>query len=133
MSNIARDPLWADYRELAFRFGLAACWSTPIYSSHQEILGTFAIYYRERRQPTAADFEIMERMTHLAGIAIERHRSEESARELSEVIHTLTSAGEVEYDTSGARAATIRYIPVVERPGSKQEPDNGRAGKAGDV
>ncbi len=84
VSDIASDPLWADYRELASRHSLAACWSTPIRSSDQKTLGTFAIYYRERREPQAADFEIMEGMTHLAGIAIERHRSRESARELTE-------------------------------------------------
>ncbi len=84
VSDIAADPLWADYRELAREHSLAACWSTPILSSSQETLGTFAIYYRECREPRAADFEIMERMTHLAGIAIERHRAQESARELTE-------------------------------------------------
>ncbi len=84
VSDIAGDPLWADYRELAREHSLAACWSTPIRSSSQETLGTFAIYYRERREPGAPDFEVMERMTHLAGIAIERHQAQESARELSE-------------------------------------------------
>ncbi|MCP3961842.1 MAG: EAL domain-containing protein [bacterium] len=84
VSDIASDPLWADYRELARRHSLAACWSTPIYSSTQEILGTFAVYYRESRAPTTVDLEVMERMTHLAGIAIERHRSDEATRELAE-------------------------------------------------
>ncbi len=84
VSDIAADPLWADYRELALRFSLAACWSTPICSSEGRVLGTFAVYRRERSEPAAADLEIIERMTHLAGIAIERHQADEAARELTE-------------------------------------------------
>ncbi len=84
VSDIAADPLWADYRELALQFTLAACWSAPIYSASGRVLGTFAIYHREPGEPTAADLEMMARMIHLAGIAIERHRADEAARELTE-------------------------------------------------
>ncbi len=84
VSDIATDPLWAEFRELALRFALAACWSTPIRSSNRQVLGTFAVYRRERGEPTAADLEIIERMTHLAGIAIERQRADKNARELAE-------------------------------------------------
>ncbi|MGN5380716.1 GAF domain-containing protein [Streptomyces lasalocidi] len=30
VTDIATDPLWKDYRDLALRAGVAACWSTPI-------------------------------------------------------------------------------------------------------
>ena len=30
VEDIAADPLWVDYRDLAAEHGLAACWSTPI-------------------------------------------------------------------------------------------------------
>ncbi len=84
VSDIAADPLWADYRELAGRFSLAACWSTPIHSSERQVLGTFAVYRRHPGEPAAAELEIIERMTHLAGIAIERHQATEAVRELTE-------------------------------------------------
>ena len=42
--DIARDPLWADYRELALSYGLRA-WSQPLVSKNQEVLGTFGMYY----------------------------------------------------------------------------------------
>ncbi len=32
VSDIATDPLWADFRELALAHGLRACWSTPMLS-----------------------------------------------------------------------------------------------------
>src|SRR5437879_2765433 len=55
VSDINTDPLWADYRDVALAHGLRACWSTPILSSAGKVLGTFAIYYREPRSPTALD------------------------------------------------------------------------------
>src|SRR5258706_1951322 len=39
--DIAADPLWADYRDLALAHGLRACWSAPILSSEGRVLGTF--------------------------------------------------------------------------------------------
>ena len=42
VSDIALDPLWADYKDLALSHGLQACWSTPILCPSGEVLGTFA-------------------------------------------------------------------------------------------
>jgi PAS domain S-box-containing protein len=83
VSDIATDPLWADYRDLALGHGLRACWSTPILSSAGGVLGTFAIYYREPRTPTPHEHNVIERVTHLASIAIERERAEGVLRELA--------------------------------------------------
>jgi PAS domain S-box-containing protein len=77
VSDIASDPLWAELRELALGHGLRACWSTPLLGSGGDVLGTFAMYYREPRQPTGADFELGEVARHLARIAIERARQEQ--------------------------------------------------------
>ena len=51
VSDIASDPLWADYRHLALPHGLRSCWSTPIRSDDGAIIGTFAIYRREPGSP----------------------------------------------------------------------------------
>src|SRR5690606_19647358 len=45
VEDIATDPLWADYRDLALSHGLRACWSTPIVDTAGSVLGTFALYY----------------------------------------------------------------------------------------
>jgi PAS domain S-box-containing protein len=77
VSDIATDPLWANYRELALPHGLQACWSTPVLASDGRVLGTFAIYSREPRSPTPQQQTIIEQITDLASIAIERKRAEE--------------------------------------------------------
>jgi signal transduction histidine kinase len=83
VSDIATDPLWADYRDLALGHGLRACWSTPIVSSDGRVLGTFAIYYREPRAPTSSEQNIVERITHLASIAVEREQADQALEDLA--------------------------------------------------
>jgi PAS domain S-box-containing protein len=76
VSNIAIDPLWADFRDLALAHSLRACWSTPIFSSEGKVIGTFAMYYREPRSPSPLEQETIKHITHLAGVAIQRKLAE---------------------------------------------------------
>lgn len=78
VDDIATDPCWTDYRELALKHGLRACWSTPILAKgSKRVLGTFAIYYPEPRQPTSGERQLIERAAALAAIAIERKALEQ--------------------------------------------------------
>ena len=45
VTDIATDPLWADYRSLLPLLDKAACWSTPIIAGNGEVVATFALYY----------------------------------------------------------------------------------------
>lgn len=76
VADIESDPLWEDYRELAGRYGLRACWSNPIFSLDGRALGSFAMYYREVRSPSAFEMRLIDIGTRIAGIAIERKRAE---------------------------------------------------------
>ncbi|HYR39444.1 MAG TPA: PAS domain S-box protein [Methylomirabilota bacterium] len=78
VTDIATDPLWADFRDLALPHNLRACWSTPVLASDGGVLGTLAMYYQEPRSPGDAHRLIIERATHIAGIAISRLRAEEA-------------------------------------------------------
>jgi PAS domain S-box-containing protein len=80
VSDTFTDPLWADYREIAKQYGLRACWSTPILSQQGEVLGTFAMYYREVRSPSAYELQLIERTAHLASLAIERAQTQAHLR-----------------------------------------------------
>jgi GAF domain-containing protein len=51
-TDVAADPLWQDYRDLALPHQLRSCWSTPIRSDDGAIIGTFAIYHSTARAPT---------------------------------------------------------------------------------
>ena len=79
VTDIERDPLWADYRELARAHGLRACWSTPIVSRRRpqarSVLGTFAVYFRAPTEPDARAREVLARAEFIACIAIESDRA----------------------------------------------------------
>src|SRR2546430_11093992 len=81
VSDIATDPLWAGFRDLALVHSLRACWSTPIFSSEGKVIGTFAMYYREPRSPSPREQDTIKHITHLAGIAIQRKLAETARRE----------------------------------------------------
>ena len=76
VEDIATDPLWADFRDLALSHGLGACWSVPIKAGDGTVLGTFANYYCEPRQPSELDREIIEAIALTTSIAVERIRLE---------------------------------------------------------
>lgn len=81
--DLATDPLWTPYPSIvaiALAHRLRACWSTPIRGARGDVLGTFAIYYPTPSAPRPGDVRLVEVATHIAGIAIERHR-DHAARE----------------------------------------------------
>ena len=82
-SKIQSDPRWASFRALAMAHGLQACWSTPIVSTAGRVLGTFAMYYREPREPGLREMRLIELATGLVRIAIEHHRTEVERQRLA--------------------------------------------------
>ena len=109
VSNIATDPLWDAFRDLALSHSLLACWSTPIFSSEGKVIGTFAMYYREPRSPSPLEQDTIKHITHLAGVAIQRklaetarHESEAYLAEAQRLSHTgswawTPATGEMRY------------------------------------
>ncbi|HEY0802303.1 MAG TPA: PAS domain S-box protein, partial [Steroidobacteraceae bacterium] len=92
VSDIASDPWWADYRDLALQHSIRAVWSTPIICSEGKVIGTFAMYYREPRSPSPRDQAIVEQITHLAGVAIQRTRLHGDLAEREAKIRRLVEA-----------------------------------------
>ncbi len=101
-TDIAADPLWADCKQFALPHGLRACWSMPIPSRDGTTLGTFACYYRQPRTPDTYHLTLINRASHLAGIAIEYHHT-----------RTELQAAEQRYRTLVERLPAITYIAEV--------------------
>ena len=104
VSDIATDPLWADYRELALAHSLRACWSTPMLASDGRVVGAFAMYYREPRLPRAHEHDMIDRITPMAAVAVERAHAEEALRQAQAELARVTRV-----TTVGELAASIAH------------------------
>jgi len=93
-ADVASDTRWDTYewRALAMAHGLRACWSTPILSSDDRVLGAFAIYSREPGSPSAYHQHLIGQITHLATVAIEHKHREEKLRQDEQELRRITDA-----------------------------------------
>jgi serine phosphatase RsbU (regulator of sigma subunit)/PAS domain-containing protein len=118
VQDIATDPLWADFRELAAEHHLAACWSTPVLGPAGEVLATFALYYHERRAPTEHHLRLVDTATHLCAVAVQadrtqRRRLEEVFRQSPAAIFVLRGpAHGVQFMNDAARAVPAGWRDV---------------------
>lgn len=83
VTDIATDPLWADYKSLALPVGLRACWSSPITSGGGRVIGTFAFYYRTPRGPGPLERQIVATCLHYCAIAIEHEEAQAKIHDLA--------------------------------------------------
>ena len=72
VEDISTHPYWSAWKGLAASAGVAACWSQPIQGANGEVIGTFAIYHREKAIPTTEERVLIKQFAHIASIAIER-------------------------------------------------------------
>jgi diguanylate cyclase (GGDEF)-like protein/PAS domain S-box-containing protein len=103
-ADIQNDPYWADFKELAAKADLAACWSQPIFGSSHEILGTFAIYHSYPHQPNNDHIAMMEQASQLVSLALERKQVEGDLQKLSRAVEQSPTmvlitdeSGKIEY------------------------------------
>jgi diguanylate cyclase (GGDEF)-like protein/PAS domain S-box-containing protein len=80
VEDIWQHPGWQDFSDLAVKARLRACWSEPIMSSGNLVLGAFVIYYQQPRLPVQDDLHFIQRMARLAAIAIQRKYQESELR-----------------------------------------------------
>ena len=109
--DIATDPLWRNYKGLALPHGLRACWSTPIVDGRGSVLGTFAMYHNEPREPLPEELALTETASLLAGNIIVRSRAEAALRDSEEELRDRAVAAEHAARAlaeSEARARTAR-------------------------
>ena len=95
VADIATDPLWGDFADLARTHGLSDCWSCPITSNRNEVLGVFALYRRQPRLPSAEDLQFVDIVIRTAAIAIERDRNQADLLDTQARLESALSAGSI--------------------------------------
>ena len=74
--DVNTHPWTTAFSDLAERAHIASCWSQPIYSAQGQVLGTFALYNNEARNPTDYELGLIDSETRLTSLAIEQSRAE---------------------------------------------------------
>jgi PAS domain S-box-containing protein len=81
VTDIAHDPKWQKWRDVALKENLRACWSLPVIGHDCAVLGAIALYYQESRAPAAHDWWFLEAASKLVRLALARERRDEQLRE----------------------------------------------------
>ena len=69
----------------ALQFGLHVFWSASVPLRNEGVLGTFQMYCCVPRSPTPFELQLIERVTHLAALAIRRHNDEQDFESLARI------------------------------------------------
>ncbi|MDG4867210.1 EAL domain-containing protein [Guyparkeria sp. 1SP6A2] len=89
--DIAADPRWTGFQELAQQNGLRSCWSYPLLSSEGEALGTFASYREVPGTPSASQRRQIALAADLVSLAVERHADQVALEENEQRYRSLFS------------------------------------------
>lgn len=92
VADIENDFRWADYKDLARQFGLAACWSFPVIDNKGDVMATFACYYRQVREPSALEENTVQRAANILQILLENDHRERALRLSNERFEYATQA-----------------------------------------
>jgi diguanylate cyclase (GGDEF)-like protein/PAS domain S-box-containing protein len=88
VDDIRSHAYWASYTGLAERAGLRACWSIPFKDKSGHVLGTFGIYYAQPRSPSQNELDLIIEFARIAGLAVERGRTDASLRQAATVFES---------------------------------------------
>jgi len=128
VEDTEKDPLWADYRQIAEKFELRSCWSHPILSSCGKVLGTLATYSKTTRAPTVQESSDLRSLAHLLSLSIERKKNQE---DLATTIHFLRAsnadlesfASILSHDLREPLRTAINYLNLVRQNESQPVAD----------
>lgn len=120
VDDIENHPYWKGFKP-ARQAELKACWSEPIIAPSRELVGTFALYFRETRSPVPEEETLMETAAHLAGIAIGRVKEENDRKTLEDqLLHVQKIeaigqlAGGVAHDFNNLLTPILVYADMVQ-------------------
>ena len=121
VEEIEGHPFWKGFKP-AREAGLHACWSEPILSPNDEVLGTFAMYYHEPRAPKDYEIQFIESAAFLVSIAIGRFREEKLRKNLEEQLLHIQKieaigqlTGGIAHDFNNLLTPILVYADMVKR------------------
>jgi GAF domain-containing protein len=107
VADIETDPRWKDYREVARQAGLRACWSVPLINAAGKVLGTFAIYYRQPKEPSPEEWQWVMDFSNLTTLVLVQHHFEQERQRLMEQLQQALR------DAQAASEAKSRFLATM--------------------
>ncbi len=107
VEDIDTHPYWAQYKDLAHKAGLRACWSEPVRGQGGKIFGTFAMYYSTPRQPTAADIDFIEMGANLAAVVFENDFNRQQLLAMNEKLSLTLDERALELEEKNRKLAEL--------------------------
>jgi PAS domain S-box-containing protein len=95
VGDLAKELLWRDFYDGALRRQFRACWSTPIAGVNDAVLGTFAIYGKNPRNPDLGLLDLIASVVQTLALAIERHNSDQALREREAELARVQQIGKI--------------------------------------
>ncbi|MBS1531137.1 MAG: PAS domain S-box protein, partial [Bacteroidetes bacterium] len=92
VTDIENDSRWADYKDVAKKFGFTTCWSFPIIDNNGDVIATFACYYREIKAPAALEENTVQRAADILQVLLENHQREQALKLSNERFEYATKA-----------------------------------------
>ncbi len=102
--DIENDSKWCGFADAALKDGLRSCWSFPIIASEKlayalqeqndapKVLGTFGVYHSYCCSPTESELKLIQEAVHLASIALENDRVEQTLLQSERSFRDLANA-----------------------------------------
>lgn len=109
--------------------GFMSYWAEPIISAGGELQGIFLLHYREPHTPDPQELELVQSMTRLACIAIERVKTEEKQRKLEEQLRHMQKieaigqlTGGIAHDFNNMLTPIFVYAEMIKRTLADDDP-----------
>jgi len=71
--DVELESRWKPWLTKARKYDIRSCWSFPVQTDGGPVLGTFAMYFNEPREPKPRELELAGIIAHAAAIIISRH------------------------------------------------------------
>jgi PAS domain S-box-containing protein len=117
VTEIATHPRWARSRTVCLAHGLHTCWSTPVLTGDQELMGLLLVHYLKPHTPTPAEERMVTMAANLAAMAVERERFREFKSRRMQVVMQHMHDGVIAVSTDGrlnmANGAALRVLGLV--------------------
>jgi len=114
VNNIAGDQRWRDYRSLPLQNGFTACWSEPIRSEVDEVIGTIGVYFPQQPSSRALTTEVTDSASRIASSIFARSSPMDTASFAATMEGTGTALRGLSHTLAGVLGAVGVNLSTIE-------------------